>query len=153
MKNCIVAMAILAAVWIDSVEAAPTANTTSDSSSEKSRQLVINTNVPTAAIGLNNGNPTGTLQTLNVLQQVTKSGNSPLAFEAELAAQQQEALQLQNQNQQQSLLAAVQNQQDQVNTVQAAIKSMTCLFLTKSTELFIFLIVFCIRFDMQIRVI
>ena len=90
------------------------------------RQLVVNSNVPTAATGLNSGSIPGIqnpLQALTLLQQVTNSGNNPLAVQAELQAQQQESIQLQNQKQQQSLLAVVQTQQDQVSTAQAAITS------------------------------
>lgn len=92
----------------------------------RSRQLVMNSNVPTAATGLNNGNPSGQnspLQTMSTLHQVTKSGNSPTALLSEMEAQQQEALQMQKQNHQQSMLAAVQTKQDQVATAQAAISS------------------------------
>lgn len=91
-----------------------------------SRQLVMNADVATAATGLNNGNPSllqNPLQSYNVLQQVTKSGNNPMAVSAEIEAQQQEALQLRKQNQQQGALAAVQTKQDHVATLQAAITS------------------------------
>lgn len=127
------------AVWIGSILAVPTlptpaiSNTTTDSSDEKisskSRQLVVNANnAPTAATGLSNANLSSLqnpLQAFTLIQQVTKSGNNPIALAAELGAQQQEAFLLQNQNKQQGLLAAVQSQQDQVATVQAAITS-TC---------------------------
>lgn len=123
MNSFIPAMAMLMIVRISSIVAVPTQSIDLN----KSRQLVMNSDVPTAATGLNNGNPTGLqtnpLQTLNTINQVTKSGNSPTAMAAELEAQQQEAHRMQNQNHQQSLLAAVQTKQDQVNTVQAAISS------------------------------
>lgn len=87
--------------------------------------------MPTAATGLNGGNTPGIqspLQSLNLLQQVTNSGNNPLSVAAELEAQNQEALQLQNQKQQQNMLAVVQTQQEQVATVQAAIASISIYF-------------------------
>lgn len=110
----------------ESINPTETINSTSERTSLNSRQLVVNSNVPTAATGLNSGSIPGIqnpLQALTLLQQVTNSGNNPLAVQAELQAQKQESIQLQNQKQQQSLLAVVQTQQDQVSTAQAAITS------------------------------
>lgn len=63
------------------------------------------------------------LQQLALLQQVTNSNNNPMSIASELEAQKQETLQLQNQKQQQGLLASVHIKQDQVATAQAAIAS------------------------------
>lgn len=117
---------VVSAPTVRSMDSDQTSGSSSDKTSHRSRQLVVNSNVPTAATGLNSGTTAGIqnpLQALTLLQQVTNSGNNPLAVQAELQAQQQESIQLQNQNQQQNLLAAVQTQQDHVNTVQAAITS------------------------------
>lgn len=118
-------------IWVASVEAVPTIprpdvlNATS--SAIKSRQLVVNPSVPTGATGLSVGNSANgiqsPLQSLALLQQVTNSGNSQLSIAAELEAQKQEKVQLQNQQQQMGLLANVQHQQDQISTTQAAITS------------------------------
>ncbi|KZS03207.1 Uncharacterized protein APZ42_034061 [Daphnia magna] len=122
---------------IGSIEAGPSTprtniqNTTEASSEKvsniKSRQF--NTNVPTGATGLSAGNSASLLQSplqqLALLQQVTSSNNSPMSIASELEAQKQEALQLQNQKQQQGLMASVQIQQDQVATAQAAITNQS----------------------------
>ncbi|XP_057371788.1 mediator of RNA polymerase II transcription subunit 15-like [Daphnia carinata] len=129
---------IVMLVSIGSIEAVPSTrrssieNTTSESPPEKvsnikSRQF--NVNVPTGATGLNAGNSASLqqspLQQLALLQQVTTSSTNPMSIASELEAQKQEAFQLQNQKQQQGLMASVQIQQDQVATAQAAITNQS----------------------------
>ena len=103
-----------------------------DKASVKSRQLVVNPSVPTGATGLSGNSATGIqgpLQSLTLLQQLANSGNTQVSIAAEMEAQKQEKIQLQNQQQQMGVLANVQAQQDQISTTQAAITSM-CHVLT-----------------------
>ena len=137
---------------IGSIEAVPTiprpalqnatevAGSTDDKANVKGRQLVVNPSVPTGATGLSGNSATGIqgpLQSLTLLQQLANSGNTQVSIAAEMEAQKQEKIQLQNQQQQMGVLANVQAQQDQISTTQAAITSM-CHVLTWHTC--------CIRF-------
>jgi len=127
---------LLASAWIGSTLAVPlaqpdVANSTAPespvekSSNIKSRQF--NANVPTGATGLSGGSTAGMqgpLQQLALLQQMTNSNNNPMSINSELEAQKQETIHLQNQKQQQGILASVHIKQDQIATTQAAITSM-----------------------------
>lgn len=74
-------------------------------------------------MGLSSGSAAANpLQSLALLQQLqATTGSNPMAFAAELAAQNKESIQLQNQKQQQGQLAAVQMQQQHVAAAQAAL--------------------------------
>ena len=128
---------LAASLWTDATEASPLVPKTNNSTvisdanptvvgagaAIKSRQM-LNNDVPTASTGLSSGNPNvgNSLQSMALMQQlqVTNGGN-PMAMAAELAAQNKENLQLQTQNQQQSILAAVQLQQQHIAAAQAAL--------------------------------
>ncbi|EFX65735.1 hypothetical protein DAPPUDRAFT_264253 [Daphnia pulex] len=131
------AVIVLASVWNGFTLAVPlpqpdVANSTTSaspvekSSNIKSRQF--NANVPTGATGLSGGSAAGMqspLQQLALLQQMTNSNNNPMSIASELEAQKQENFHLQNQKQQQGLLASVHIKQDQIATAQAAITNQS----------------------------
>ncbi len=126
---------LAASLWTDATEASPLvpktnnstvisdANPTVVGAAVKSRQM-LNNDVPTASTGLSSGNPNvgNSLQSMALMQQLqVTTGGNPMAMAAELAAQNKENLQLQTQNQQQSILAAVQLQQQHIAAAQAAL--------------------------------
>lgn len=118
---------VVAGLWTDATEAASIVQADRETvktstTNNKSRQL-LNSDVPTAAAGLGGGSTSANpLQSLALMQQLqATTGGNPLGLAAELAAQNKESAQIQNQNQQQSLLAAVQLQQQHVAAAQAAL--------------------------------
>jgi len=130
-----VLIVLAASLWTDATEASPLvpktnnstvisdANPTVVGAAVKSRQM-INNDVPTASTGLSSGNPNvgNSLQSMALMQQLqVTTGGNPMAMAAELAAQNKENLQLQTQNQQQNILAAVQLQQQHIAAAQAAL--------------------------------
>lgn len=82
----------------------------------------MNSEIPTASTGISGGYNQGALQSLALISQLqATAGGSPLSLAAEMAAESQEAIEKQAERQKQSLLAAVQAQQQHVAAAQATL--------------------------------
>lgn len=94
----------------------------STKTSGTNRQFTPDSSVSTASSSLN-GNALGSpLQSIAVMQQLQATGHSnPAGTRAELAAQNQEAVVSQTQQQQKAVLAAVQAQKQHIAAAQAAL--------------------------------
>ena len=116
---------VVASLSTDATDALPVdvSNSTRIGTAGNNSRQLLNNDVQTAAMGLSSGSAaTNPLQSLALMQQLqATAGSNPIAFAAEMVAQNKETIQLQNQKQQQGQLAAIQMQQQHVAAAQAAL--------------------------------